>query len=107
LKLRASYGVLGNQEIGDYQYLGLITSGISYGVGEPNTLWSGNIQTNSPGVGLKWESTETADAGLDLDLWNGKVQYTFDYFNKQTSDLLLRVPIPLSVGSSDNPYTNA
>ena len=48
LKLRASYGVLGNQEIGDYQYLGLITSGISYGVGEPNTLWSGNIQTNSP-----------------------------------------------------------
>lgn len=107
LKLRASYGVLGNQEIGDYQYLGLITSGISYGVGEPNTLWSGNIQTNSPGVGLKWESTETADFGLDLDLWNGKVQYTFDYFNKQTSDLLLRVPIPLSVGSSENPYTNA
>lgn len=38
---------------------------------------------------------------------NGKVQYTFDYFNKQTSDLLLRVPIPLSVGSSENPYTNA
>ena len=44
---------------------------------------------------------------MDLDLWNGKVQYTFDYFNKQTSDLLLRVPIPLSVGSSENPYTNA
>jgi TonB-linked SusC/RagA family outer membrane protein len=107
LKLRASYGVLGNQEIGDYQYLGLITSGISYGVGEPNTLWSGNIQTNSPAVGLKWESTATSDVGLDLDLWNGKLQYTFDYFQKETSDLLLRVPIPLSVGSNNNPYTNA
>ena len=107
LKLRASYGVLGNQEIGDYQYLGLITSGISYGAGEPNTLWSGNIQTNYPAVGLKWESTATSDFGLDLDLWGGKLQYTFDYFKKQTSDLLLRVPIPLSVGSSDNPYTNA
>jgi len=107
LKLRASYGVLGNQEIGDYQYLGLITSGISYGVGEPNTLWSGNIQTNYPAVGLKWESTATSDFGLDLDLWDGKLQYTFDYFKKQTSDLLLRVPIPLSVGSSTNPYTNA
>jgi TonB-linked SusC/RagA family outer membrane protein len=107
LKLRASYGVLGNQEIGDYQYLGSITSGISYGVGEPNTLWSGNIQTNYPAVGLKWESTATSDFGLDLDLWDGKLQYTFDYFKKQTSDLLLRVPIPLSVGSNNNPYTNA
>jgi TonB-dependent starch-binding outer membrane protein SusC len=107
LKLRASYGVLGNQEIGDYQYLGLITSGISYGIGEPNTLWNGNIQTNSPAVGLKWESTATSDFGLDLDLWNGKLEYTFDYFKKQTSDLLLRVPIPLSVGSNNNPYTNA
>lgn len=107
LKIRASYGVLGNQEIGDYQYLGLITSGISYGIGEPNTLWNGNIQTNSPAVNLKWEETATADAGLDLDLWNGKLQYTFDYFKKQTSDLLLRVPIPLSVGSNNNPYTNA
>lgn len=107
LKLRASYGVLGNQEIGDYQYLGLITSGISYGAGEPNTLWNGNIQTNYPAVGLKWESTATSDIGLDLDLWDGKLQYTFDYFKKQTSDLLLRVPIPLSVGSSENPYTNA
>jgi TonB-linked SusC/RagA family outer membrane protein len=107
LKLRASYGVLGNQEIGDYQYLGLVTSGISYGIGEPNTLWNGNIQTNSPAVGLKWESTATSDVGLDLDLWNGKLQYTFDYFQKETSDLLLRVPIPLSVGSNNNPYTNA
>lgn len=107
LKIRASYGVLGNQEIGDYQYLGLITSGISYGVGEPNTLWNGNIQTNSPAVDLKWEETATSDIGLDLDMWQGKVQYTFDYFKKQTSDLLLRVPIPLSVGSSNNPYTNA
>ncbi|MNQ18614.1 Vitamin B12 transporter BtuB [compost metagenome] len=107
LKLRTSYGVLGNQEIGDYQYLGLITSGISYGVGEPNTLWIGNIQTDYPAIGLKWEETSTANIGLDLGLWDGKLTYTFDYFQKNTSDLLLRVPIPLSVGSSTDPYTNA
>jgi TonB-linked SusC/RagA family outer membrane protein len=107
LKLRASYGVLGNQEIGDYQYVGSITSGISYGQGEPNSLWIGNIQTDSPALGLKWESTATANIGLDADFWNGKLQYSFDYFDKQTTDLLLRVPIPLSVGSSNNPFTNA
>ncbi|HSD07010.1 TonB-dependent receptor [Flavobacterium sp.] len=106
-KIRGSYGVLGNQEIGDYQYLGSITSGISYAVGEPNTLWIGNIQQDYPALGLKWESTATADIGLDLSLWDGKLDYTFDYFQKTTSDLLLRVPVPLSVGSSNDPYTNA
>jgi len=106
-KLRASYGILGNQEIGDYQYLGLISPGISYAVGEPNALWNGNIQTEYPAIGLKWESTATANVGVDLGLWNGKLEYTFDYFEKNTSDLLLRVPIPLSVGSANDPYTNA
>jgi len=107
LKVRTSFGILGNQEIGDYQYLGLITPGISYGVGEPNSLWIGNIQTEYPAIGLKWESTSTANVGFDLGLWNGQLEYTFDYFQKHTSDLLLRVPIPLSVGSSNDPYTNA
>jgi TonB-linked SusC/RagA family outer membrane protein len=107
LKLRSSYGILGNQEIGNYQYLGLITPAISYAVGEPNKLWVGNTQTEYPAVGLKWESTATFDVGLDLGLWNGKMNFTFDYFEKRTSDLLLRVPIPLSVGAASDPYTNA
>jgi TonB-linked SusC/RagA family outer membrane protein len=107
LKLRTSYGLLGNQEIGDYQFLGLITPAISYAVGEPNRLWVGNTQTEYPAVGLKWESTATFDVGLDLGLWNGKMNVTVDYFQKTTTDLLLRVPIPLSVGASQNPYTNA
>ncbi|MDR2919460.1 MAG: TonB-dependent receptor [Tannerella sp.] len=107
LKLRTSYGILGNQEIGNYQYLGLITPAISYAVGEPNKLWVGNIQTEYPAAGLKWESTATFDVGLDLGLWNGRMNFTFDYFEKTTSDLLLRVPIPLSVGAKENPYTNA
>jgi TonB-dependent SusC/RagA subfamily outer membrane receptor len=107
LKLRASYGVLGNQEIGDYQYLGLISPGISYAMGEPNSLWIGNIQQEYPAIGLKWESTATANVGVDLSMWNGQLDFTADYFEKNTTDLLLRVPIPLSVGSSNDPYTNA
>jgi TonB-linked SusC/RagA family outer membrane protein len=107
LKLRASYGILGNQEIGDYQYLGLISPGISYAMGEPNSLWIGNIQQEYPAIGLKWESTATANIGVDLSMWNGQLDFTADYFEKNTTDLLLRVPIPLSVGSSNDPYTNA
>jgi len=107
LKLRASYGILGNQEIGDYQYLGLITPSISYAVGETNKLWVGNIQTEYPAVGLKWESTATFNIGLDVALWDNKLNYTFDYFEKTTTDLLLRVPIPLSVGAASDPYSNA
>jgi TonB-linked SusC/RagA family outer membrane protein len=107
LKLRASYGKLGNQEIGDYQYVGAITSGVSYAVGEPNTLWVGNIQTEYVPKNLKWETTSTSNVGVDVGLWNGKVNYSLDVFQKKTTDLLLRVPIPLSAGADENPYSNA
>ncbi|MCW3788531.1 SusC/RagA family TonB-linked outer membrane protein [Plebeiibacterium sediminum] len=107
LKLRASYGVLGNQEIGDYQYMGLITSAIGYSVGNPASLWVGNIQTEYEARDLKWESTKTSNLGLDVSFWSGKLNFTMDYFNKKTSDVLLRVPIPLSLGVSNDPYANA
>jgi TonB-linked SusC/RagA family outer membrane protein len=107
LKLRGSYGKLGNQEIGDYQYMGLITSAISYGVGQPNSLWVGNIQTEYVPEQLKWETTTTSNIGIDMSLYNGKINFNFDTYKKVTTDLLLRVPIPLSVGADQNPYNNA
>ncbi len=107
LKIRASFGKLGNQEIGDYQYTGAITSGVSYAVGDPNTLWVGNIQTEYVPLDLKWETTTTTNGGIDLGLWNGKLNYSLDLYQKKTTDLLLRVPIPLSAGANDNPYSNA
>ncbi|MGQ1945951.1 TonB-dependent receptor [Geofilum sp. OHC36d9] len=107
LKLRMSYGKLGNQEIGDYVYMGLISSAISYGVGEPNSLWVGNIQTEYVPENLKWETTTTSNVGLDLGLYNGKINLNFDLYRKITTDLLLRVPIPLSVGAGNDPYNNA
>lgn len=107
LKIRASYGVLGNQNIGDYQYLGLINSGRNYVVGIPETLWVGNTQLNYPAVDIKWESTATSDIGLDLSFNGGQTNLTIDYFRKITSDLLLQVPIPLSTGVSSYPYGNA
>ncbi len=107
LKLRASYGTLGNQEIGDYKYIGAITSGVSYVEGESQSLWVGNIQTEYVPSDLKWESTTTMNAGLDFGMWNGKLNYTLDVFKKTTTDLLLQVPLPLSAGADDDPYSNA
>ncbi|WP_167607711.1 SusC/RagA family TonB-linked outer membrane protein [Maribellus sediminis] len=107
LKIRASYGVLGNQNIGDYQYLGLISSGRNYVVGDPESLWIGNTQLNYPAVDIKWETTATSNIGLDVGFNSGKTNLTFDYFNKITSDLLLQVPIPLSTGVNSYPYGNA
>ena len=107
LKLRGSYGKLGNQEIGDYQYTAGITSGVSYVKGTSQDLWTGAIQTDYVPTNLKWESTATSDVGLDLGLWRGKLNYTLDLYKKTTTDLLLKVPLPLSAGSDDDPYSNA
>ena len=106
LRLRANYGVLGNESIGDYQFLGLIQPSIYYTIGN-SADWIGATQINYPGVGIKWESTATSNFGLDLGLWNGKLDFAFDYFNKTTTDLLMRIPIPSSVGSESDPYGNA
>ena len=107
LKFRASYGVLGNQDIGNYQYLGLIQPAYTMTIGTSQSLWTGAIQTNYPAVDIKWESTATSNFGVDLGLWKGKLDFTFDYFDKTTTDLLLQIPIPASVGAGSNPYGNA
>jgi len=106
LKLRASYGVLGNQEIPDYLYSAAISSNINYVVGQDQSKWFGAIQTAFASPNIKWESTKTSDVGLDLGLFQNKLSVTADYFSKETSDLLLQVPIPGSAGSSSFPYIN-
>ena len=107
LKLRASYGELGNQEIGDYLYNAAIASNINYVTGEDQQKWFGAIQTafNSPNI--KWESTKTTNVGLDFGFFQNKLTGTLDYFYKKTSDVLLNVPIPGSAGSVSNPVVNA
>jgi len=106
LRLRANYGVLGNESIGNYQYLGLIQPSYYYTIGN-STNWIGAIQTNYPAVGIKWESTATSNLGIEVGLFNGRFDLQFDYFTKRTTDLLLRMPIPASVGAASDPYVNA
>lgn len=107
LKLRASYGELGNQQINDYLYAAAVASNINYVSGEDQHKWFGAIQTAFASPDIKWENTKTSNIGLDLGLLQNRFNLTFDYFIKKTSDVLLNVPIPGSAGSVSNPIVNA
>lgn len=107
LKIRASYGVLGNQEIGNYPTQNVVSSGINYVQG--GTWWMGNITGNkwvSP-KDLTWEQTSTTNIGLDGGFWNGKLSFSADYFIQETKDILLSISMPPSVGMEESPKMNA
>ena len=106
-KLRGSYGVLGNQEIGDYQYSAAVSSNINYVIGDVQQKWFGSIQTSFASPLIKWETTKTTNVGFDAGLFKDKLNITADYFIKITDDVLLNQPIPGSAGSASNPIVNA
>lgn len=91
LKLRSSFGTVGNQEIGDYEYATSYTSS-SYGGQTAYTL--GNLGN----ADLKWETTTSFNVGTDFGLLNGKLNFVVDYYYKKTSDLLLYQPVNSSTG---------
>ena len=90
LKLRGSFGVTGNQDIGAYSTLGML-SGASYGWGASTALtgyWGNQFATPD----LTWEKTYQYDVGVDLSI--GEVDFTFDWFKKHTKDLLFQKQVP-------------
>lgn len=91
MKLRASYGVVGNFNIGDFQYLGTIGDA-TYSPG--GQLIQGQAQFSLGNPELKWERTESYDVGIELGLFNNRVNLVFDYYNKTTNDLLYNVSTP-------------
>lgn len=93
LKVRASWGVTGNQNgIGDFAYLTTYAAGANY---------MGQVGVNSaliPNDQLKWETTKTSNIGLDLGVLNGRFFVSADYYIKNTEDLLLAVNVPTTAG---------
>lgn len=93
LKLRASYGVTGSQEIGNYNSLSTLSASSSgYIVGGKKITIVMPSQYSNPD--LKWEETAQADIGIDFTMWEGRVQGNIDWYNKKTSDLLLSIDVP-------------
>ncbi len=95
LKLRASYGLSGNQAIGSYQTLSSVNNVQVIFDNLPNV---GYVQGSLDNKDLKWETTKQLDLGIDLGLFNERIQFTADYYSKKTTDLLLNVTLPPSTG---------
>ncbi len=101
LKLRASWGVLGNQNIGNYPYQDIL-SVTTYPF---STLQQGVIQPRLTDKNLRWETTTLTDIGVDFALFKGKLSGSFDWYRKITKDILYNIEIPLSIGL-DAPTVN-
>ncbi|MBS1745895.1 MAG: TonB-dependent receptor [Bacteroidetes bacterium] len=102
LKLRVSYGVIGNQAIAPYQSLSLVGP---YGQGVFNSSAGSEVYTGMEPLSyanknLKWESTKQFDLGLDFGLFKQRITLTADYYSKLTYNLLLSTPIPTTSGFS-------
>ena len=106
LKLRTGYGVLGNQEIGDYLYTSMITTGINYPDGQGGLL-QGAFPKEFATPNIKWEETKMTNVGIDFAAFNSRLSLVMDYYVKNTQDILLTVPIPISTGGANDPLKNA
>ncbi|WP_080903934.1 TonB-dependent receptor [Parabacteroides sp. Marseille-P3160] len=102
LKLRFSWGTLGNEKIGNYPYQSTVQFGNSI-------LYYGNnataVQTAAIGnytiENISWETTETYDIGIDANFFNNRLIFSGDYYKKKTKDMLLALAIPDYMGVSD------
>ncbi len=98
LKIRGSWGELGNQAVGDYPYQSLISLGENYPFA--NSLTAGAAVNTLPNVNITWERTRMTDGGLDISILAGKLSVTADYFVKKTFDILYNVSASSMLGAN-------
>jgi len=104
LKLRASYGKLGNENIGEYQYLATLSrNNMTYSFG--NTAVTGSAISTYVNENIAWEKKETYNAGVDVALLENKIEFTAEYYKNKSTDLLYSVPVPLNAGVANSTVT--
>ncbi|SDW70197.1 TonB-linked outer membrane protein, SusC/RagA family [Lutibacter oricola] len=96
LKLRASYGTVGSDAIGDYLYAPSLTSGFEYPIG--GAVAFGVTANGGANQDLQWETKEIINVGLDVGLFNEKFTASFEYYQNTSDDLLIYIPSVLSSG---------
>lgn len=102
-KLRVSWGLTGNNRIGNYDYLAqLVTDNNYYKYPWDSSFNTGFVMSKIANDKLKWETTEQYDFGLDLGFFDGRLNFTMDYYIKNTRDLLLNADVSATSG-----YTSA
>lgn len=114
LKPRFSIGKLGNQNIDAYRFLRTISidnNALNYPLGggndsSPQEVQVGAISRSLASSDIKWEETTTTNLGIDLGLLEDQIQFTFDYFQSETKDMLVDVPVPSTSGITVIPTIN-
>src|SRR5690606_34633606 len=120
LKLRAGLGRVGNQDIGDVARFGLFETrygtiagaytniGTAYDLNGNDTgiLPSGFVAVQGANLGLKWESTQELNVGVDFGFMNDRLYGSFDYFTRETTDSLIRPPIASAIGEGQIRWVN-
>ena len=96
LKVRASWGKLGNQDIGNYPFVSSVTLGKDY-VFNGTVPGQGGVVVDAANPDITWESTAMANIGFDATIFT-KLSVTAEYYIKNTSDILLKLPIPGTTG---------
>lgn len=110
LKLRASWGILGNQDIGTYPYQTTLNStGLFYpfGSGNEGITYTGVGPTSLGNPDILWEKTSTYGAGLEATLLDNKLNFIADYYKRLTSNILVQIPLLSTSGVDNAPYQNA
>lgn len=109
LKLRASYGILGNDRIPGFRFVSVLDGEGTYVF--DNTLFNGTAAGAVSNPEIRWEKQKTLDIGLDMRFWDNKLDLTVDYFKKRTEDLLVTPPASGVIGvgapGSSPPTINA
>lgn len=99
-KLRASWGQNGNDRIGDYSFTTVVNNGQNYTFGPDEIITNGSVALTSANPDLKWETSTQTDIGIDMEMYEGRINFTTDYYIKKTSDMLYAAPIPLVAGTA-------
>ena len=103
-KVRASYGELGNENIGEYAYQATMArNNMTYSFG--NTPVTGSAVSTFVNENIAWEKKKTMNAGIDLALFNNRIEFTAEWFKNQSVDLLYGVPVPENAGVSNTTVT--
>jgi TonB-linked SusC/RagA family outer membrane protein len=107
LKIRASWGRIGNDKIGAYPSIPTVTTNLNAVFGVPGSLAFGATPAELANPNVQWEATTQTDIGLELGFLNNRLSAEVDYYRRVTDGILVRVPIPDLVGVNVEPVVNA
>ncbi|HUZ61512.1 MAG TPA: TonB-dependent receptor [Hanamia sp.] len=106
MKIRASYGQLGNQNIGDYPWASVVRNTNNYTFGSPQSPVQGYSVSSLGNTNVKWETSTQKDVGVDVGVFGNKLSLSVDYFDKVNSNMLVAVPLPMIGGKATPPFIN-